>query len=93
MGRNQEVGRFNTRPEQRIMWLKESFAYYWDRAKKWDKRLEVQLFFARLLLPLALTSRPRLCLVFEASALGLTMDLAINGAELIGEEVAIGLSR
>ena len=43
----------------------------------------------RLLESLALASQPRF---FKASALDLTIDLAIGGAELIGIEVAVGLS-
>ena len=48
------------------------------------------LFFVRLLVPLALASRPRF---FATSALALIVGLAIGKAELIGKKVAIGLSR
>ncbi len=57
---------------------------------KRDKKLEVQLFLARLLVPFALAGWPRFCLVLEAS--GLIVGLAIGGAESIGGEVAVGLS-
>ncbi len=56
-----------------------------------DKKLEFQLFLARLLVLLALAGRPRFCLVLEAS-IGLTIGLAVAGAESIGGEVAVGLS-
>ncbi len=60
------------------------------QGQKRDKKLEVQLFLARLLVPLALTGRPCFCLVIEAS--GLIVGLAINGAEFIGGEVAVSFS-
>ncbi len=60
------------------------------QGQKRGKKLEVQLFLARLLVPLALAGRPRFCLVLEAS--GLILGLAIGGAESIGGEVAVGLS-
>lgn len=43
-----------------------------------------------LLVPLVLVGRPYIH--FETSALGLTVGLAISGAELIGGEIAIGFS-
>ncbi len=63
------------------------------QGQKRDKNLEVQLFLARLLVRLVLAGRGRFCLVLEASGLttGLTMDLAIGGAEFIGGEVVVGL--
>ncbi len=58
--------------------------------QKQDKQLVVQLFLVRLLVPLALAGRPHFRLVIEAS--GLTVGLAIGGAEFIGGEVAVGFS-
>ncbi len=69
----------------------ESFAYYQDRVKKRDKKLEVQVFLTRLLAPLSFTGLFHFCLL-EISALGLTIGLTIGGAESIGKEVAVGLS-
>ncbi len=43
-------------------------------------------------MPLALAGLPRFRLVLEASALGLTVGLAIGGAESMGGEVAVGFS-
>ncbi len=60
------------------------------QGQKRDEKLVVQLFLARLLVPLTLAGRPRFLLVIEAS--GLTVGLAIGGAESIGEEVAVGFS-
>lgn len=71
------------------MWLGESFVFYWDKAKQRDKKQTFQLFFARLVVPLALTSWP---LFLEVFVLGLTIGLAIGKAKLIGREIAIGLS-
>ncbi len=70
----------------------ESFAYYRDRAKKQHKRLEVQVFLAHLLAPLSFVGLICFCLL-EASALELTVGLAIGGAKSIGGEIAVGLSR
>ena len=69
----------------------ESFCLLSRQGQKRDKKLGVQLFLARLLVPLALAGRPRFRLVL-ASALGLTVGLAIGGAESIGGEVAVGFS-
>ncbi len=60
------------------------------QGQKRDKKLKVQLFLARLLVPFALAGRPRFRLVLEAS--GLIVGLAIGGAKSIGGEVAVGLS-
>ncbi len=60
------------------------------QGQKWDKKLEVQLFLVRLLVPLA--GWPSFCLVLEALALGLTVGLTIGKAKLIGVEVAVRLS-
>ncbi len=62
------------------------------QGQKQGKKLEVPLFFARLLAPLFFASLPCFCLVLLASALGLTIDLAIGRVEFIGEKVAVGLS-
>ena len=59
------------------------------QGQKRDKKLEFQLFLARLLVPLVLAGRPCFCLML-ASALGLTVGLTIGGAESIGREVAVG---
>ncbi len=58
--------------------------------QKRGKKLEVQVFLARLLAPLALAGLPRFRLVIEA--FGLTVGLAIGRAESIGGEVAVGFS-
>ncbi len=60
------------------------------QGQKRDKKLEVQLFLVRLLVPFTLAGLPHFCLVLEDS--GLIVDLAIGGAESIGGEVAVGLS-
>ncbi len=57
---------------------------------KRGKKLEVQVFLARLLAPLALAGLPRFRLVIEAS--GLTIGLAIGRVESIGGEVTVGFS-
>ena len=54
------------------------------QSQKRDKKLEFQLFLARLLVLLALAGRPHFCLVLEALALGLTIGLAIGRTESIG---------
>ncbi len=60
------------------------------QGQKRDKKLVVQLFLARLLVPLALAGRPCFRLVIEAS--GLIVGLAIGRAESISGEVAVGFS-
>ncbi len=60
------------------------------QGQKRDKKLEVQLFLACLLVPLALAGLSRFRLVLKASAIGLTVGLAIGGAESIGGEIAVG---
>ncbi len=60
------------------------------QGQKRDKKLEVQLFLARLLVPLALAGRPRFRLVIEA--FDLAVGLAMGGAESIGGEVTVGFS-
>ena len=49
-----------------------------------------QFFLERLLVLLALASRPRFCLLFRAPHL--TMDLAVGRDILTGIDVAVGLS-
>ncbi len=62
------------------------------QSQKRDKKLEVQVFLACLLVPLVFAGLPRFCLVLEASALSLIVGFATGKAESIGREVAIGLS-
>ncbi len=62
------------------------------QGQKQDKKLEAQVFLARLLALLSFIGLPRFCLL-EASALGLTVSLTIGGVESIGGEVTVGLSR
>ena len=63
------------------------------QGQKQDKKLEVQLFLVHLLVPMALAGRLHFCLVLAALALGLSIGLAISGAESIGGEVAIDFSK
>ncbi len=69
----------------------EIFCLLLRQGQKRDKKLEVQIFLAHLL---ALHSFAGLLYFYllEASALSLTIGLAIDGAESINEEVAIWLS-
>ncbi len=60
------------------------------QGQKRGKKLEVQVFLARLLAPLALAGLPHFRLMIEAS--GLTVGLAIGEAKSIGREVAVGFS-
>ncbi len=62
--------------------------------QKQDKKLEVQVFLMHLLVSLSFVDLPRFCLMFEASALivSLAIGLAIGGAESIGGEVNVGFS-
>ncbi len=60
--------------------------------QKQEKKPEVQLFLARLLVPLALASQPRFCLVLEILALDLTIGLAIARTKSMGGGVAVGFS-
>ncbi len=62
------------------------------QGQKRDKKLEVYLFLARFLVPLALASQPCFRHAFEAS-IGFTVDLAVNGAKSIDKKVAVGLLR
>lgn len=63
------------------------------KGQKQDKKLEVQLFLAHLLVLLALASRSCVYLVSETLALGLILSLAISGVESIVGGVAVGLLR
>ncbi len=58
------------------------------QGQKQGKKLEVQVFWVRLLALLALAGLPCVRLMIEAS--GLTIGLAIGGAESVGREVAGG---
>ncbi len=62
------------------------------QSQKRDKKLEVQVFLARLLALLSFIGLPRFCLVLEASAIGLAVGLAISGAESIDKEVTVSFS-
>ncbi len=66
------------------------------REPKSKRKSKVQLFFARLLAPLAFAGLPRFCLTAEGSgkglAVGLTVGLALGRAESVGGEVAFGFS-
>ncbi len=62
------------------------------QGQKRDKKLEVRIFLAHLLALLSFADLPCFCLVLEASALGLTVGLAIGEAESIGREIAVGFS-
>ncbi len=57
-----------------------------------DKKLEVWLFLVCLLVPLVLAGLPCFYLVLKASALGLTVGLAIGEVKSIGGKIAIGFS-
>ena len=61
--------------------------------QKQNKKLEIPLFLACLLVPLTLADRSHFYLVLLTLALGLTIGLAICRMKFIGGEVAIGLSR
>ncbi len=71
---------------------KEIFCRLLRQCLKRDKKLEVQLFLAYLLVPLALASRLCFCLVLEVSDLGLNVGLAIGEVESISGKVAISFS-
>ncbi len=95
LGENQEVGKIE-KSNFGAEWSGENhvimgiFCLLSRPGQKRDKKLEVQVFLARLLALLSFADLPRFCLL-EASALGLTVGLAIGGAEFIGGEVTIGL--
>ena len=97
MGKNREVGKIKIeiaeqgRAGDHV--TEEFFCLLSKQSQRHDKILEAQLFLVRLLVPLALASQPRFCLMLVTSALGLTLGLAIGGAESIGREVAVGFSR
>ena len=72
--------------------IKGIFCLLLRQDQKQEKKLEVQVFLARLLMSLSFARLLCFCLVLEASALGLTISFAIDGAESISRKVAIGLS-
>ena len=61
-----------------------------QREATWENKQKVQFFLARLLALLA--GRHRFRLVVDL-AVGLTIGLAIGGAELMDEKVAVGFLR
>ncbi len=65
------------------------FCLLLKQGQKQDKKLEVQVFLVRLRAPLSFAGLPYFCLVLEASALDLTVSLAIGGAESISGEIAV----
>ncbi len=69
------------------------FSLLSKQCQKQDKKSEVQLSLMYLLMLLALADWLQFCLVLEASALGLTIDLAIGGMESMNKEVAIDFFR
>ncbi len=66
------------------------------RGPKPKRKSKVQLFFARLLEPLAFAGLPRFCLAAECSekglVVGLTVGLALGGAKSVEGGVAVGFS-
>ncbi len=70
----------------------EIFCLLLKQSQKRDKKLEVQFFLVQLLVLLALAGWPCFCLALEAFV-GFTVGFAIGGAEFIGGEVAVDLSR
>ncbi len=66
------------------------------RGPKPKRKSKVQLFFPRLLAPLAFAGLSRFRLAAEgfgkSLAVGLTIGLVLGGAESIGGEVAVGFS-
>ncbi len=72
--------------------IEKIFCLLLRQGQKQDKKLEVQLFLACLLVPLALAGWPRFCLALEASV-GFIIGLAVGGIEFIGREVIVDLSR
>lgn len=70
--------------------IERLFCMLLRQGQKYDKKLEIQLFLVRLLVLLTLSNRLCVCLVLEASALGLTVSLAIARVELIGKKIVIG---
>ncbi len=70
----------------------EIFCLLLRQNQKSDNKLEVQVFLAHLLAPLFFAGLSCFCLGLKASALGLTVGLAIGGADSIGREVAVSFS-
>ncbi len=93
MGENQKVERIeklNYGTKQSEDYVTEEICYLLLRqGQKRDKKLEVQLFLACLLV--LLTGWLCFYLVLEVSTLDLIVGLVISGAKLIGGEVAISL--
>ena len=71
---------------------KEIFYLLLRQGQKRDKKLEIPLFLAYLLVPLV-AGWSHFYLVLEASTLGLIISLAIGGAESIGGEVTVDFFR
>ena len=67
----------------------EIFCLLLRQGQKQDKKLEVELFLACLLVLLA--GQLRFCLMLKTLALDLTISLAIGGSKLISREVAVSL--
>ena len=68
------------------------FCLLLKESQKQDKKLEVQLFLAHLLVLLALVDQPPFYLVLDASALGLIVGLTIGKVESISRKIAISFS-
>ena len=69
------------------MTIKQQVTWFGQKEVMWGNKQKVQFFVARLLALLA--GRPRFRLVVDL-VFGLTLGLAIGGAELMGQEVAVG---
>ncbi len=97
VGKNREVGRIENQTavlsgaEQDHV-IGGIFCLLLRQGQKLDKKLEVQVFLARLLVLLSFAGLPRFRLMLEASVLSLTIGLTIGEAETIGGEVAVGFS-
>lgn len=69
--------------------IEEIFYLLLRQRQKRDKKPEVKLFLVYLLVLLVLVGRPRFYLMFEASALSLTVGLVIDKTELIGKKLLL----
>ncbi len=87
--KNQTAGQSGAEKDHVIVKI---FCLLLRQDQKQDKKLEVQVFLVRLLVPLSFAGLSRFCLVLEASVLGLTVGLTIGRVESIGRELVIGLS-
>ncbi len=67
----------------------EIFSLLSRQGQKQDKKLEIEVFLARLLAPLSFACWSCFYWVLEASALGLTVNLAISRAESITEKLLL----